>query len=479
MDNAESEWASEEFGLAELGDKRRARRLIKLAAAAARQPAGQVTAVYDEAAAREGTFRFLENEAVAPEAIALASHRACARRACGDDFAFVPVDGTSLKITDLQGQKGLGSVGARVRGARGLQVMTAIAVSKAGVPLGLCGQSYWARSEPSTPRGRNARRPVETKETRHWLSTLQQARKVFASEAPQTRPWFQLDRGGDAWPVLLDGLQRNDLFTVRAAQDRRLAASGEAERRYLWERLEQQPVLAIKPLQLHARSARKSAGGKPVPARAARTAIVELRAAQVALDLCVNGRKKRVDSPPLYALLASETAESAGDAEPIEWLLLTSHPIRTPHDAYLVVFGYTQRWRVEDFHKCWKSGVCKVEETQLRERANIQRWATVLAAVAMRVLRLTYLSRHSPGLPALEELSPAEVDAIILGSKSKDHKPGTMPPLGEIVPLLARIGGYTGPSSGGPPGPYVVARGLLKIEVLADALQMGVVAAVM
>src|SRR5438128_10311426 len=248
MDNAQSEreWAGEEFGLAKLGDKRRLERLVRMAATMANQPAGQVTAVFDSAAEREGAFRLLENDAVPVEQIALASHQACARRAAGEEFAFVPIDGTSLKLTDRKREKGLGVVGPRSAGASGLHVMNALAVSRAGVPLGLCGQAYWAREKRVKRQGKHDRRPVEEKETRHWLAVMQQARKVFASEAPRTRPWFQLDRGGDAWPVLLDGLKPGELFTVRAARDRRLTTA-EQQRRYLWETLESQPVLGTMP----------------------------------------------------------------------------------------------------------------------------------------------------------------------------------------------------------------------------------------
>ncbi|MDI1429689.1 hypothetical protein [Polyangium sorediatum] len=31
-----------------------------------------------------------------------------------------------------------------------------------------------------------------------------------------------------------------------------------------------------------------------------------------------------------------------------------------------MVIGYTQRWRIEAFHRTWKQGGCNVEETQLQ-----------------------------------------------------------------------------------------------------------------
>lgn len=46
--------------------------------------------------------------------------------------------------------------------------------------------------------------------------------------------------------------------------------------------------------------------------------------------------------------------------------------------------GYTARWLVEEFHKTWKSGLCMVEDTQLRSAEAIDKWATLLATVAGR-----------------------------------------------------------------------------------------------
>jgi hypothetical protein len=197
MDDLQSdeEWAGEEFGLARLGDKRRVKRLVMVAASAANQPAGEVTSVFCDSAAREGAYRLMENEAVSVAEVAQAAHQACARRAAASSFAFVPIDGSSLNLTDHLLKKGLGAVGARFVGARGLQVMTALALSPKGVPLGLCGQTFWTRKQRARRHKRkHDRRPVGQKETKHWLRVMHQVRKVFASEAPQTKPWFQLVR---------------------------------------------------------------------------------------------------------------------------------------------------------------------------------------------------------------------------------------------------------------------------------------------
>ena len=69
MENAES-WAADEFGGAKLGNELRTRRLVGLAAAAARAPDGRVTRVCRTSATREGAFRWVENPRVDAGAVA-------------------------------------------------------------------------------------------------------------------------------------------------------------------------------------------------------------------------------------------------------------------------------------------------------------------------------------------------------------------------------------------------------------------------
>lgn len=124
-------------------------------------------------------------------------------------------------------------------------------------------------------------------------------------------------------------------------------------------------------------------------------------------------------------------------------------------------------------HKTWKSGACNVEDSQLCDRDNIIRWATILATVAMRILRLTYLGRNQPHLRADVEFESVEIDATILLKKTTGRHLGDMPNIGEMVTWVAELGGYTGKSSGGPPGAIVIARGLERIQPVVEILRDG------
>lgn len=474
METTRDPWGEEEFGLAQLGDERRVQRLTSIAAQVLRVPGGRVTGVFSSSAEREGAFRLLENDAVDVEEIALAAHRACARRCADQPFAFVPVDETSLRLVDTKGNKRLGVVGARNIGATGLQVMTAMAVSPEGFPVGLCGQETWTRVKRSKGKKKHDTRKVASKETQHWLNVMQQVQEVFEKEAPKTRPWFQLDRAGDAWPVLLAGLKLNGQFTVRASHNRRLLTKEDGPRVYLWDQVESQLLLDEYELEVPARAVRRANWHqRTVPARRGRTARMQVRTCRVTVDT-LDERTGTRRPARLYAVLAREAEATAQNDEAIEWLLLTSHPVRTREDARLVLKGYAQRWRIEEFHKAWKSGACKVEETQLRDRAHIERWATILASVAARIVRLTYLARTTPEAPATIELTEPEIEAILLANRRGPSFRNSVT-ISQAVSMLAKIGGYTGTSSGGPPGAIVITRGLQRIELLAHLIACNIV----
>src|SRR4051812_12299437 len=120
-------WAREEFGGAMLGNTLRSKRLVSLATAAARKPAGPLTAVLERPADLEGAYRLVESKHFDERDVGGAAHRACAARSVGERFVFVPVDGCTLTLTDLGG-KGFGKVGTKETRARGVEVMNAIAV---------------------------------------------------------------------------------------------------------------------------------------------------------------------------------------------------------------------------------------------------------------------------------------------------------------------------------------------------------------
>jgi hypothetical protein len=69
----EENWAVTAFAEAELGDERRPQRVIRMATVLAQQPMASLPEACGSPAELKATYRFLDNEAVAPAEL-LASH---------------------------------------------------------------------------------------------------------------------------------------------------------------------------------------------------------------------------------------------------------------------------------------------------------------------------------------------------------------------------------------------------------------------
>ena len=431
------------FGDVQVADVRLRDRLVAVAAACFRAPAGTITSVFTDVAEREAAYRFVENPRVAASSLMAAQSSATAKAARAERFVFVAVDGSSLTLSDRGGKRDVGVVGAHKFGARGLIVVSALAVSPDGTPIGLCGQTWWTRTPGKKAKQNELLRSVEV---------IDDVLAVMREKAPATRVWLQLDRLYDAQLVLEDLADKDAFFTVRAAHNRRLHTPGRDKRAYVEDRLRQRPVLGQHFVSIPATD------GFP-----ARTAKLDVRV----LATVVSAKRKSKTRCPIR--LTYVDVRERGRPKGLRWTLITNADVETLDDAITVVNGYTARWRIEEFHRAWKRGVCRVEDTQLRGRQAIIKWATILAAVAARATRLTYLAREKPDLPASEEFSPAEMAAAVL--LSKRHTDVDSFTLAQMVDIVARLGGYTGKSSGGPPGPTTLARGLRRVVDTSEALR--------
>jgi hypothetical protein len=457
------DWAIEEFKDVDLGHGSRTTRLIRMATEIAIRPSGKVSEAFTTAADAEGAYRWLENPAVQAGAVVEGVGRACAVRCAEHAFVYIPVDGSSLSLVDVGRTKDFGPLGATRKAGRGVKVLGAIAVSPEGISLGVSALEWWSRPLRTTPKKSNASRPTKEKETQRWLDAVTHTCERFAACAPETRCWFQLDREADSWPVLHHLAATPHWFTVRASRDRRLAHSTPGKPKYLRKKLAHAPVMGE--LQL---------GIEPGHGRQARKARLVLRATTVRLELR-DPWSKKCRPLSVQVVWVRERDTTPRGEKPLDWLLLTNHAVDNAEDALLVVWGYSQRWRIEDFHKTWKSGACNVEESQLRSTAHVTKWATILAAVAIRIERLKFLARTQPDVAASSELTPHEIRALVLWKrrtkKRTEAVPKDSPAMGDAVLWIAQLGGYTGKSSGGPPGAIVIGRGLDRLKERAEALE--------
>lgn len=460
-------WAIEEFGGANLGDARRRRRLVALAARAAERPAGRVTDVMSTLAEREGAYRLLENEAIVRDDMAASANAAAARRCASRADVIVALDGSSLSLKDPSRRRGLGPVGTRSAGALGVLVMSALAINPEGTPLGILDQRYWTRSllppkKATRRRGsKHDKRPRERRESFIWVEAMRRVGQVLSVSAPTTEPWFQLDRGADCMSVLMEAVDARMHVTVRAVHDRCLRWPNGRDGRLLSSMMNQR-VVGTYTVDVPER-----------PKQAERKATMAIRVARMPLLLRLGKKRRRILS--VTVILATEKHPPRGQT-PLRWMLFTTHTVATVGDAVDVVAAYSRRWRIEDFHKTWKTGACDVESTKLESKDTILRWATIMASVAARIEHIKHAARQAPNAPATTVYSRDEIDATIMLYKAgvtKIHvpyKPGDTPPVSEVTRWVASLGGHMGNPLKRPPGATVIRRGLELVAVAAATL---------
>ena len=454
-------WAYEEFGHAELGDPRRTARLVHMAAALAERPGGKVLDVFRSSAERQGAYDLLGNSRVPSEAILAATQVATVRRCEHAPWVHVVVDGTSLKLADWERRKDFGGVGSTLNGARGLKVIHAYAVSADGTPIGVLNQQWWARRARSKRRDCKER-PLEEKETVHWVRAIDQATRALVLAG--SRAWFQVDREGDRYWTLAALQLTGQWFTVRSTYGHRfVAADGAGRRRRLRDVARKGKYRETVSLEIPARLHREG-----------RTAHLRIRTATTTLDM-IEAHSEQHLALDVNVVDVLEVGTTPRAEKPLHWRLLTNHPVTTMKDVLAIIDGYTKRWRIEELHRVWKSGALRVEETQLRSAARVIKWAILAVVTAARIERLRVLARTTPDEPALGTFTQNELDALLLMkrryAKRTERIPDEVPTIAQAVRWLADLGGYAGHKSSGRPGAVTLRRGLDFITPVAVALE--------
>jgi len=465
------EWAQEHFGGLELGDARRTARVVEMACTAARRPGGHVLDVYQTSASRQGAYDLLENSAVRREAMVDGIGLATASSSQGHSYVLVSVDGSSLNIVDHSKNKGFGIVGNVSQNGRGLKVVTSLAIQPDGTPLGVLDQQWWKRRAVNKTNNKWRLRTTAQKETRYFNQALEQCARRLQERAPATRAWFLLDRESDrrATLDLARGMTQH-WFTIRSNHNRRVLTRSDRAgplnhrrlirdtrvRNFISDSLHRVSVQGHLRLDVPARRNRR-----------ARTAVLSVRVAEP--HVWLYSQKGPSSAAKMTLVEARETRTTPRGEESINWRLWTNHPVNSFQDAKLVIENYAKRWRIEDFHKTWKTGACNVETCQLRSAEAVTKWATLMASVAARIERLKHRSRNEQDLPASAELSKYEVQSLIFFKRRYKKQTETitdeMPTLSQAVTWLAEIGGYMGARvAGGPPGSITIRRGLEHIR---------------
>ena len=169
----ENYWVNREMEKLELPDKRLEERTRKIIYDFSQTPTASIPQFCGDGAATKGVYGYCQNQAVQREAIVEAQRQAtlCRIKAGGYQRVLAVQDTTEYNFDHHPATEGLGPLdNANVQG---FFAHSTLAVTTAGVPLGLLAQAVWVRTETDQPQDNH--RPIEQKESYKWLTALHQS----------------------------------------------------------------------------------------------------------------------------------------------------------------------------------------------------------------------------------------------------------------------------------------------------------------
>ena len=405
--------------------------------------------------AREMQFwRFMANDRVTVDKL-IEGWRDRTRGAATDRHVLAVQDTSDLKFeTTEDDRRGLGKVKkGNVHGVR-LHAMIGIDADT-GALLGLAGGQIWTRQgDVATP---HAKRTVAEKESARWIDTADQARDSLARASMIT---FVADRESDFYAHWARTPAPNVHMLARLMNDHAVREGGTVRKV-----LAGLPVDGKAVIELRERANRRQ-----------RNAHLCLRFASMAIRRPVSTIEKGLPADIALNIVEVFEPDPPQGAEPLHWILLTTHDIKTAADAWQVVAWYKQRWTIEQFFRTLKLQGLRIEDSQLASADRLCKLVAIAAGAAAIVMQLVQARDGHDIRPASLAFDAHEIKLIAVLSQQMEGKTARQknqhPPnsLAWAAWVIAKLGGWH-PYEAKPPGPITFRNGLASFRAAAGILR--------
>jgi hypothetical protein len=360
-------------------------------------------------------------------------------------------DTTELDYGYDSPRHGLGRLTAEKR--RGFFLHTALVLeAEGGQVVGVAAQELFTRSLKKKKRVHRVAGRKRASEAEVWGLVME---KVQPQRPAGVKLIHVCDRGADNFDVFAHLQAKSDSWVIRAGQLTRKVRHG-VEVRKLAEVLEAAEVLGSYQVHVRANAKQKERWGK-VEVRAAEVTLLRPREGSTAFVM-----DRDIREIPTRVVEVREVQPPAGE-KPLRWVLYTGESASTFAEAWRVVEYYEQRPRVEDYHKCLKTGL-KVECRQYQSRDRLEPVIGVICVQAVRLLQLRDVARNSPSTPA-KGFVPAE---WLETMERIRRRPRAIHTVRDFLRAVAGLGGFLGRKCDGEPGWLTLWHGL---ETLLTALR--------
>jgi len=457
-----SNWAVENFGLLDLGDKRRSGRVVRFAEALANAPGNSILKLFDSTYDAVAVYDFLSRPEAVPDSLQ-ADHRELVARSLEQQKGIVLLisDTTTMSFSGRE-IEGLGPVGDIAHGGHGFLVHSMLAARYCDEQdlkpddkrpaldiIGLAAQTYVVRSPDKDRSKRTVRKdqPHVWTESQLWEEGV---RKVELHNSDTCQFYHVGDRENDIYDFYMACRDAEHSFVVRANQNRGL--DGQPGIR-LFDSLRSQEPAGEFTLEFRAR-----------PGSPARQVTLNIAYGHAMLRAPYRKGVQQLGKGEPAEVWTVRLWEELEQKNGIEWILLTDKPVESVSEARQVARIYSSRWLIEEFHKCLKTGL-GAERLQLETAHRLQAAVAIFSIVALRLLVMREKVRYDPDAPQDQAgLTPTEL-AVLKARSKKELKT-----VKDVVYAVARMGGHF--PHNGLPGWQTLWHGMKKLTSLVEGFEL-------
>jgi hypothetical protein len=471
-------WALANFGGAEFGHQRKTDRLVAMAAKVALHGSWTTPVQCRTDAEAKAAYRLFNSEVVTHAAVTM-THRERVigqARVSANPVLFIH-DDSLLDFSHRHALEGLGPIGNGH--GRGLIAHTCLVSDAAtnGI-LGMAHQDVWARPEDPVTYPANWH-DIAVLEQRKWLKKerrrLAKERKIANGGRTEAQVWEETvsaigacpagqiwvsvgDRGADVYSHFGQCFSMNWHCLVRLKHDRAIDGGD--------------PILtsvrSLVPMVRHV----VTIDGSLDPDTTDGTQTTRTKRKTFVLNVAweaVSVKRPRgsgaASSVQCHVVRAWNEPKDGEDR--VEWVLLSTLPIRCKEEAVERLNWYKRRWVIEDFHKALKTG-CKVQRSQIRTLDALLPLIGMCTVVAMRLVQMRDDARANPEQTVEESDETIQVLAVAIGKPAASLRTKC-----GFLRGVAMPGGFLGRKCDLQPGWLTIARGWYELQVLLRGIEIG------
>jgi hypothetical protein len=405
-------------------------------------------------AAQMRFWRFLANERVTTEKIVEGWSDRTREAAAGRHVLAIQDTCETKFSTTPERRRGLGKV--KKGNAYGVLLHAMIGVdADSGVLLGLVAGKVWSRAgDVAAP---HAKRTLADKESSRWIETATAAEEVLAQAAQIT---VVHDREGEFYANWVHACAQARDGRVhqltRLMTDHAVVGGGTVRK----------AVAALPPAAKGTIELRERAD------RAARTAHVVVRSGNVDIMRPKNTVEKGLPASVRVQVVEIVEPHPPKGAEPLRWIVLTTHKIETAADAWRIVGWYGRRWIVEQVFRTLKLQGFRIEDSQLASAERLCKLVAIAAKAAAIVVQLVQARDGGNAEPASLAFGDDEIKVLIAlnrrlqGRTARQQNPHRPESLAWAAWAIAKLGGWHEYETK-PPGPITMHNGLASFRAMA------------